>query len=61
MMTQVRSTILAHRIRISEILAWDRNLILPMLSYPGRQATSSCEIASYSIQGLMEAYFKMNK
>ena len=26
---------LAHRIQTSEILPWDRNLILPMLSYPG--------------------------
>ena len=38
--------ILAQRIRISEILPWDKNLILPMLSYPGRQVTSSCGIAS---------------
>ena len=27
--------VLAHLIRISEILPWDRNLIYPMLSYPG--------------------------
>ena len=32
-----------------------------MLSNPGRQVTSSCEIASYPIQGLLEAYFKINK
>ena len=38
------------------------NLILPMLSYQERQVTSSCEIASlYRIQGLLEAYFKLNK
>ena len=38
---------LSHWIRISDILPWDRTiLILPMLSYPGRQVTSSCEIAS---------------
>ena len=37
------------------------NLILPMLSYPGRQVTSSCEIASLRIQGLLEAYFEINK
>ena len=36
-------------------------LTLPMLSYPGRQVTASCEIASYRIQGLLEAYFKINK
>ena len=34
---------------------------LPMLSYPGRQVTSSCEIASLCIQGLLEVYFKINK
>ena len=28
--------------------------------YPGRQVTSSCEIASTRIQGL-ETYFKINK
>ena len=32
-----------------------------MLSYPGRQVTSSCEIALKHIQGLLEAYFKINK
>ena len=32
-----------------------------MLSYPGRQVTSSCELVSKRIQGLMEAYFKINK
>ena len=37
---------LALLIRISEILPWDKNLILLMLSYQGRQVTSSCEIAS---------------
>ena len=37
------------------------NLILPMLSYPARQVMSSCEIASKHIQGLLEAYFKINK
>ena len=31
------------------------------LYYPGRQVTSSCEIASKRIQGLLEAYFKINK
>ena len=36
---------LAHRVRMSEILPWV-NLILPMLSYLGRQVTSSCEVAS---------------
>ena len=37
---------LAHMIRIPEILPWDRKSYLPMLSYPGRQVTSSYEIAS---------------
>ena len=37
------------------------NLILLMLSYPGRQITSSCEIASKRIHGLLEAYFEINK
>ena len=37
------------------------NLILPMQSYQGRQVTSSYEIASWRIQGLLEAYFKINK
>ena len=37
------------------------NLILPMLSYPGPQVTSSCGIASKCIQGFLEAYFKINK
>ena len=37
---------LADRIRISEILRRIENLILPMLSYPGRQVASSCENAS---------------
>ena len=32
-----------------------------MLSYPARQVTSSYEIASKRIQGLLEAYFKINK
>ena len=32
-----------------------------MLSYPGCQAMSSCEITSYRILGLLEAYFKINK
>ena len=32
-----------------------------MLPYPGRQVTSSCEIASWRFQGLLEAYFKINK
>ena len=41
----IDSYILAHRIRISEIYPGIENLILPMLSYPGRQVTSSCEIA----------------
>ena len=31
-----------------------------MLSYPERQVTSSCELASERIQGLLEAYFKIN-
>ena len=56
---------LAHLKRISEILPWDRNLIFPMLSYPGRhcyvKVTSPCEIASKQIQGLLEAYFKIKK
>ena len=38
--------ILAHRIRISEVLPWDKNLILPMLSYPGRPVTTSCKNVS---------------
>ena len=37
------------------------NLILPMLSFSGRQVTSSCEIASQRIQGPLEAYSKINK
>ena len=37
---------LAHWIKISVILSWDREFYLPMLSYPGRQVTASCEIAS---------------
>ena len=37
------------------------NVILHMLSYPGRQLTSSGEIASLLIGGLLEAYFKINK
>ena len=32
-----------------------------MLFYPGRQVTLSCEIASWHIQGLLKAYFKINK
>ena len=32
-----------------------------MLSYPGRQVTPSCETAFKRIQGLLEAYFKMDK
>ena len=32
-----RQHILAHQIRISDILPWIENLILPMLSYPGYQ------------------------
>ena len=32
-----------------------------MLSYLGRQVTSSCEIAAKRIQGLLEAYFEINK
>ena len=32
-----------------------------MLSYPGRQVMSLCEIASKCIQGLLEAYFEINK
>ena len=32
-----------------------------MLSYPGRQVTSSCEISSFRIQGLEEAHLKINK
>ena len=49
--------ILAHWIRISVIYPGIENLILPMLSYPGRQVTS-CEIASKCIQELLEAYFR---
>ena len=32
-----------------------------MLSYPGHQVTPSCEIVSKRIQGLLEAYIKINK
>ena len=32
-----------------------------MLSYPGRQVTSLCEIASKRSQGNLEAYLKINK
>ena len=35
-------------------------IILTMLSYPGRQVTSSCETASKRIQGYLEGYFKKN-
>ena len=52
---------LAHQIRISKILPWDRKSYLTVLSYPGRQITSSYKIASKRIQGLLEAYFKINK
>ena len=60
-----RTKFLAGPIRISELLPWDRksyltHAILPMLSYPGRQVMSSCEIASNRIQGLLESYFKIN-
>ena len=48
-----RKSFLAHR--ISEILPWDKKI----LSYPGRQVTLSCEIASYCFQGLLEALFKI--
>ena len=37
---------LAHQIRIFEIYPGIENLILPILSYPGRQVTSSCGITS---------------
>ena len=37
------------------------NPILPMLSYPGCQVTSSFEIASKHIQGILDAYLKINK
>ena len=52
---------LSHLFRTSDIYPGIEYLILPMLSYPGRQVTSSCEIASKRIQGLLEAYFKINK
>ena len=57
----MRNGFLAHRIRISEIYPGIENLILPMLSYPGRQVKSSCEFASQRIQGLLEAYFNINE
>ena len=41
-----RFNILAQQRRLSEILPGIENFILPMLSYLGRQVTSSCEIAS---------------
>ena len=37
--------ILAHGIRISEILSWDRKSYLTHAILLGRQVTSSCEIA----------------
>ena len=37
------------------------NLRLPVLSYPGRQVTPSCRIASKRIQAIPEAYFKIGK
>ena len=40
----IREVIIAHRIRISDILSWDRKYYLKILSYPGRQVTS-CDIA----------------
>ena len=47
---------------MSEILPWDRKSYLtPIVSYPGRQVKSSCEIASKRIQGLLEAYFEINE
>ena len=45
-LNQMYRLILAHRIRISEFYPGIENLILPMLSYPGRQVTLLCEIAS---------------
>ena len=44
-MTSYEPNILAHQIRISEILHCEKNLILPMRSYPGRQV-KHCESAS---------------
>ena len=41
--------------------SWIENLIFSMLSYPARQVTPSCDIASPRIQGLLEASFKINK
>ena len=43
--TEIRMFFLAHRIRVSEILPWVENFILPIPSYPGRQVKSSYEIA----------------
>ena len=82
-----RNVFLAHWIRTSEILPWDRNsdlthTILPRLSHEGYihwlywnsrtngsqmtsllivKVTSSSEIASKRIQGLLEAYSKIKK
>ena len=53
------------------LTCWERadpgieNLFSPTLSNPGRhcyvKVTSSYEIASKCIQGILEAYFKKNK
>ena len=47
---------LANQIRYLRFYPGIENVILPLLSYTGRQVTSSCEIASSRVQGLLEAY-----
>ena len=49
---------LAHRIKISESLPWDRKSYLAYSILPRNHLTSSCEIASLR---LLEAYFKKIK
>ena len=48
-------------LRYLRFYSWIENLIFSMLSYQKHQVTSSCDIASPCIQGLLEAYFKINK
>ena len=43
----VQETNFLHRIRVTlRFYSGIENIILPMLSYPERQVTSSCELAS---------------
>ena len=51
-------TVLAHRIWISELLPWDRTSYLTHATCILHRTLR--EIASQRIQGLLEAYFKIN-